>query len=221
MTTPVPEKVPTSLEEVYQNGIKAITFKYEYDHIINNKYLPREAHKDIFVLSNVKEIFDQRRGLNRTYAFLLLSDKLHFYLQQQKELHPSEKLFALTKMCFGCYFTHFSIRDDSPFKESLDLFIIKIYMTGLLNKWMDNAIYEGFKSGMILRIKSKYSGSFEQLKLDDLKVGWWFYVFAIVNAIIFFSCEVFRNRVFGRIRNTVEMQSSSTQNTYTIFSFRN
>lgn len=194
LSTPVPKEPPNTLEDIYRSGIKVIIPSFESKLLEKLNYLHESKYSNIFYKTSMDKIVMHRKTMDRSFGFLMTRDKWEFYMTQQRELHISEQRFYVSKVCPSSFYLWFPIRIDSPFKTSLDRFIYNIFDTGLYWKWRTDAIAEGFRSGFLEVIHTKYVNPYEDLLVEQLRLLWYFYLVAMWMSILVFLIELLRFR---------------------------
>ncbi|XP_037941257.1 uncharacterized protein LOC119674202 [Teleopsis dalmanni] len=144
LTMPLAAKQIQNFEDVYNGPIKIMVSHQEvraFDYLREEGFW--REHVAAFVVAPTFDNFvEHRNNFNTSYGYSVTTSL--WPVIEQKQALFSHKLFRTAKNFFFARSLHFSIplQRNSIYKETLDMFILKIFSSGLMEHWMSSSFTE-------------------------------------------------------------------------------
>ncbi|EDW84411.2 uncharacterized protein Dwil_GK18974 [Drosophila willistoni] len=182
-----------SFNELLASGLRIFGMQAEFDGMAGDF---RAKYASAFQLTNnPKELYIRRNFFNTSWAYTITKIKWHIMETHQRYFtHP---VFRYSEnLCFNG-FTPYSliISENCVFRDTIRLYIMEIYQSGLLDYWLTHSFYDMVKAGH-MQIKD-YSTIYHlrALRLEDYRFARWFCSVGLVMAFAVFVLELMQHWV--------------------------
>ncbi|KNC33452.1 hypothetical protein FF38_09828 [Lucilia cuprina] len=155
LSTTLVGKQITSVEDLLQSGLQIMTSIYEKEVYFDQNLLPPTL-KPILHIVNESELEEHKDNLNTSYAYVVNSEEWGKYdFQQQLMWRPRFRIAHTKHLCTVQQYLRFPLQWDSPFIQSLEMFIIYTTDSGLRQAWSHWSIYQATRMKLIKIWKPK------------------------------------------------------------------
>ncbi|XP_065367227.1 uncharacterized protein LOC135959987 [Calliphora vicina] len=149
LSTTLVGKQITTVEDLLQSGLKIMTTVYEKEVYFDHKLLPQQLLPLLEVV-NESELQEHKDNLNISYAYVVNSEEWGKYdFQQQLMWRPRFRIAHTKDLCTVKQYLRFPLQWDSPFTQSLEMFIIYTTDSGLRQAWSHWSIYQATRMKLI------------------------------------------------------------------------
>ncbi|XP_011200926.2 uncharacterized protein LOC105224517 [Bactrocera dorsalis] len=190
MTKPATARIPQSWDDLNEDGQKVLVSNRFYNYLRSwcDEAWTHSEHSLVFADSS-KQVRDLLLAFNTSYAYP--TDQFTWYyikLQMRKLKQPifRQTGFYLKQRVFHC----FLLPRNSIFKESLDLFLLRIADHGLEEYWVDLTYMDAVRYDVIPSIKHPDSVLQKPLGMEYISFMWPLFGFAWTLAFCTFAVEL-------------------------------
>lgn len=189
------DQIDTIAQLVAQN-ISVHAVDYDIPVILRNKGLPRDFDK-ILISRIAPELTKEIVDLFPLQAFIAREDMTRFVLTQQAYLNLP--LLHVVKETISTVPVGFLMLNNAPFLDIQDNFILRCIDSGLVDKWMQWTILDGFKGGVLIK-RTEQKNAHAPLTLHHFQFSWFLITFGNITASICFLLEHIRYKLQRKYR---------------------
>ncbi|CAD7081050.1 unnamed protein product [Hermetia illucens] len=175
----------STYDDIVGSGIKIMLRDIFYDEHEKFSYVPWQYSR-IFVRGEVVDIEKYVLKMNTSLGYYLSEDFIDVIYWTEKV--SSYKYFYFTNMCSQKIFLIIPLEKDSPLRNTFDDLIFRSWSAGLIEKWKSDFVYESIEAGL-LQIGFNSESALLRLTWEDLRYGWYAYLFGISISIVIFVLE--------------------------------
>ncbi|XP_016972357.1 uncharacterized protein LOC108039783 [Drosophila rhopaloa] len=188
-TTLVMGEQVDSMEQLIQQQQKVLVKYYEVNTILRHvKPHLVNGTAPLLVGVNASEQVSALLAFNRSYAYPFTLERWEFFsLQQQYAFKP---IFRFSSACLGSPIIGYPMRRDCHLQWSLNIFIMRIQATGLLQHWFVSDFNDAMRAGYVRLLDNKLG--FHSLDIDYLRLGWAVLACGWLLSAMVFLCERWR-----------------------------
>lgn len=184
-----------TLNEIIKRHIIIDVVDYDIPSILNNHDLPR----DFAELLHARNSYDLIRDIlqmRSNHSYTDLEDRIQFALNQQ--IHLLKPFSQVVKECITTMPFGFVMPAHSQIERPLNRFILRSNSAGLIDKWMLDAIQDGYCTGILNMRKPKLKIS-RPLTLQHFQFGWFVLGGGYLVGTVVFMLESLK-RIFRRVK---------------------
>ncbi|XP_022218582.2 uncharacterized protein LOC111071503 [Drosophila obscura] len=149
LTTGLYKRQINSFDDLAHTDRKIMMEKFDIEFLLNHTRsgVIQPGLINIVLNTSLDQVFYHRRHLNTTYIYQAMEDRLRFELFQQRYLRVP--LFKkLTEVFYQVPF-FVGLRHGLPYAGLFNVYLRRIWESGILLKWEGEAYFEGIFSGEI------------------------------------------------------------------------
>ncbi|KAM7349677.1 uncharacterized protein ACRADG_008526 [Cochliomyia hominivorax] len=184
-----------TLSELIKRHFAIDVVDYEIPNILDNRDLPKDFAEHLQP-RYAADLLNDILLLDTNHSYAALEDRIQFALNQQ--LHLLRPISQVVKECLTTMPFGFLIPPHSQYEKPLNRFILRSTSAGLIDKWMLEAIQDGYCSGIINMRKPLLKVS-RPLTLQHFQFGWFVLGGGYLLGAIVFMLENLR-RIFKRVK---------------------
>ncbi|XP_055910523.1 uncharacterized protein LOC129944886 [Eupeodes corollae] len=172
-----------TIGELIENNFPVLLIFYEWHTISTSDKHPTNFEKIVRLVDYQTFINEAYSSTNNSHGLAIGSDVASFLMEYQKTKRVVEGSLE-------CYHLGFLLLRNSPFLEILNIFIIDVMQTGLIDKWQYDVRAEVTKLRLINKTRVGMDGDkLLPLTLYHLKFAWICLSCGLILAALVFACE--------------------------------
>ncbi|XP_055910494.1 uncharacterized protein LOC129944857 [Eupeodes corollae] len=137
-----------TIKDLVDKRFSVMMVNYEWKAIEDLDLHPKDFEKIVTLVEREVMFRERNTMVNTSFAYAMGADKAIFYMGFQKRF-AAKSLFRMLHDTLGNYYLGFLLIEHSPFTEILNNFIVEILETGLLDKWLNDAVSQVRSNGLL------------------------------------------------------------------------
>ncbi|XP_039950883.1 uncharacterized protein LOC120768285 [Bactrocera tryoni] len=190
MTKPASVRIPQSWDDLNEDGHKVLVSHRFYNYLRSwCDETCTHIERSLVLVDSFKQARDLLLAFNTSYAYSTNKFTWYYIKLQMRKLKRSTFRptgIYLKRRVFDCFF----LPRNSIFKDSLDLFLMRIADHGLQVYWIDLAYMDAVRYGVIPNIKHPDSVLEKPLGMEYISFMWPLFGFAWTLAFCIFAIEL-------------------------------